>query len=371
MTLTGRPRVGERPRGLDHARPGATHRRHRSACSRATSPTAWAWARPTSWRPGSLDSGVPGTTSAERPWRIRSTSVVPGIGPRYISCGTGPCCSLIGRTVPFHHERAAVRRLRPRRHHHAERAGADEHDLRTDARQELSRRLVEADRDPEVRAIVLTGAGRAFCAGLDLRAQSGAAGSAVGASPGEFELRDAPPIVLHNVDTPTICALNGGAAGYGMDLALGCDIRVAGESGKLAPAFTKRGVLPESGGTWLLPRLVGYAKAAEIAFTGRTLSAKECLDLGLVNRSCPTHELPDGGAGPGQRDRRQRTAGRSGHQAHDAHGRDRDVRAERASRLPAAASALPQRGLQGGHGGVPREAPRRLQGPLGPDRSSR
>jgi enoyl-CoA hydratase/carnithine racemase len=63
-----------------------------------------------------------------------------------------------------------------------------------------------------------------------------------------------------------------------------CDIRIAGESGKLAPAFTKRGVLPESGGTWLLPRLVGYAKAAEIAFTGRTLSAKECLDLGLVNR---------------------------------------------------------------------------------------
>jgi enoyl-CoA hydratase/carnithine racemase len=99
--------------------------------------------------------------------------------------------------------------------------------------------------------------------------------------------------VLHNVDTPTICALNGGAAGYGMDLALGCDIRIAGESGKLAPAFTKRGVLPESGGTWLLPRIVGYAKAAEIAFTGRTLSAKECLDLGLVNQVVADAELPD------------------------------------------------------------------------------
>jgi enoyl-CoA hydratase/carnithine racemase len=156
----------------------------------------------------------------------------------------------------------------------------------------LSRELVAADRDPEVRTIVLTGAGRAFCAGLDLRAQSSGGGLAVGANPGELELRDAPPIVLHNVDTPTICALNGGAAGYGMDLALGCDIRVAGESGKLAPAFTKRGVLPESGGTWLLPRLVGYAKAAEIAFTGRTLSAKECLDLGLVNRVVTDAELP-------------------------------------------------------------------------------
>jgi enoyl-CoA hydratase/carnithine racemase len=156
----------------------------------------------------------------------------------------------------------------------------------------LSSSLIAADRDPEVRAIVVTGAGRAFCAGLDLRAQSSGGGLGVGASPGEFELRDAPPIVLHNVDTPTICALNGGAAGYGMDLALGCDIRVAGESGKLAPAFTKRGVLPESGGTWLLPRLVGYAKAAEIAFTGRTLSAKECLELGLVNRVVADAELP-------------------------------------------------------------------------------
>jgi len=156
----------------------------------------------------------------------------------------------------------------------------------------LSSALIGADRDPEVRAIVLTGAGRAFCAGLDLRAQSSGGGLAVGASPGEFELRDAPPIVLHNLDTPTICALNGGAAGYGMDLALGCDMRVAGESGKLAPAFTKRGVLPESGGTWLLPRLVGYAKAAEIAFTGRTLSAKECLEFGLVNRVVTDGELP-------------------------------------------------------------------------------
>ena len=155
----------------------------------------------------------------------------------------------------------------------------------------LSAALVAADRDPDVRAIVVTGAGRAFCAGLDLRAQSGGGGLGVGANPGELELRDAPPIVLHNVDTPTICALNGGAAGYGMDLALGCDIRLAGESGKLAAAFTKRGVLPESGGTWLLPRIVGYAKAAEIAFTGRTLSAKECLDLGLVNRVVADRDL--------------------------------------------------------------------------------
>ncbi len=157
----------------------------------------------------------------------------------------------------------------------------------------LSERLLEADRDPDVRVIVLTGTGRAFCAGLDLAGQASGAGLEVGGNLGELDLRDAPPTVLHGLDTPTICALNGGAAGYGMDLALGCDIRVAGESGKLAAAFTKRGVLPESGGTWLLPRLIGYARAAELAFTGRTLSAKECLGLGLVNRVVPDASLAD------------------------------------------------------------------------------
>jgi enoyl-CoA hydratase/carnithine racemase len=154
----------------------------------------------------------------------------------------------------------------------------------------LSESLVECDRDPAVRAIVLTGAGRGFCAGLDLQDASSGAGIGGGGGGGlgvTLDLRDAPPIVLHRIDTPTICALNGGAAGYGMDLALGCDLRIAAENAKLAAAFTKRGVLPESGGTWLLPRLVGWAKAAEIIFTGRTLLARDCLELGLVNKVVP------------------------------------------------------------------------------------
>ena len=153
---------------------------------------------------------------------------------------------------------------------------------------ELSLRLLECDRDREVRAIVLTGAGRGFCAGLDL--QDAASGSGIGGGaglPASLELRSAPPIVLHEIDKPTICALNGGAAGYGMDLALGCDMRIAGASGKLAAAFTRRGVLPESGGTWLLPRLVGWSKAAELIFTGRTLDAEQCAELGLVSRVVP------------------------------------------------------------------------------------
>jgi enoyl-CoA hydratase/carnithine racemase len=162
---------------------------------------------------------------------------------------------------------------------------------------DLSEVHLKADRDRNVRCIVLTGAGRAFCAGLDLAAQMGQkealgvldSGGDLGAA--EFDLRTAPPVVLHNVDTPTICALNGGAAGYGLDLAFGCDIRIASESAKLAPGFAKRGILPESGGTWLLPRIVGYAKAAEICFIGRTLTAAEGLELGIVNHVVPSEDL--------------------------------------------------------------------------------
>ncbi len=157
----------------------------------------------------------------------------------------------------------------------------------------LSAHLLECGRDPEVRVIVLTGAGKTFCAGLDLEEAASAGGIEgsgfdLGAS---VDVRDTPPNVLHRLDTPTICALNGGAAGYGMDLALGCDLRIAARSAKIAAAFTRRGVVPESGGTWLLPRLVGWAKAAEIIFTGRTLTAEECLQLRLVNEVVADDDL--------------------------------------------------------------------------------
>lgn len=163
---------------------------------------------------------------------------------------------------------------------------------------DLSQALLEGDRDRSVRCIVLTGAGKAFCAGLDLAAQMGQKKSlgvldSGGEMGSEFDLRTAPPVVLHNLDTPTVCALNGGAAGYGLDLAFGCDIRIASSTAKLNPGFAKRGILPESGGTWLLPRIVGYAKAAEICFTGRTLTADEGLELGLVNHVVAPDQLSD------------------------------------------------------------------------------
>lgn len=159
----------------------------------------------------------------------------------------------------------------------------------------LTQLLIKANEDPAVRVIVLTGTGRAFCAGLDL--VDATQGSGIGSEKQQqsvsvnLDLRNTPPTVLFAMDKPTICALNGSAAGYGMDTAMGCDIRIAGESAKMAAAFVKRGVVPESGGTWILPRLLGWAKAAELIFTGRTLSAKESLELGLVNHVVPDAEL--------------------------------------------------------------------------------
>ena len=110
-------------------------------------------------------------------------------------------------------------------------------------------------------------------------------------------------------------------------------------SAKLNPGFAKRGILPESGGTWLLPRMVGYAKAAEIAFTGRTLTADEALELGLVNHVVADRRAGQARRRAGRRDRRERAARRAGDQADDAGRRDRDVRAERPPRVPAAAAA--------------------------------
>jgi len=150
----------------------------------------------------------------------------------------------------------------------------------------LSNFLLKANEDPDVYVAVLTGTGRAFCAGLDLRAQTGRGGQALISDrvATTIDLRNAPPTVIQSMDKPVICALNGSAAGYGLDTALGCDIRIMSDTAKLAAAFTKVGIVPESGGTWFLPRLVGWSKAAEIIFTGRTLSAEQSLALGLVSK---------------------------------------------------------------------------------------
>tara|TARA_B100001741_G_scaffold290226_1_gene269589 strand:- start:330 stop:1037 length:708 start_codon:yes stop_codon:yes gene_type:complete len=160
---------------------------------------------------------------------------------------------------------------------------------------ELSAKIVEANKDPDIRCIVLTGSGKGFCAGLDLiDVSDGGIGSGESGSnrPRQlFDLRDAPINVMWSVDTPIVCALNGAAAGYGMDLTLLCDIRISSTKGKMAAVTAKRNVVPESGGTWLLPRLIGWAKAAELYYRGRVVEADECLELGLVNAVVSPDEL--------------------------------------------------------------------------------
>lgn len=159
--------------------------------------------------------------------------------------------------------------------------------------------LLDADADDAVRVIVLSGAGRGFCSGLDIkdamagRGIGGAGALAPGGGAAHFTTRDLPTVVLHQIDTPVICALNGAAAGYGLDLALGCDIRLMSDTARLLPGFAKRGIVPESGGTWYLPRLVGWAKACEIGFLADDLPADRALQLGLVNAVVPHAELLD------------------------------------------------------------------------------
>lgn len=160
--------------------------------------------------------------------------------------------------------------------------------------EELTRALTELGRDETVRAIIVTGAGRGFCSGLDLK--EAAEGKGIGGTLGRggaahFPTRDLPTIVLHQMDTPVICAINGPAAGYGLDLALGCDIRLMSDAAVLLPGFAKRAIVPESGGTWYLPRLVGWARACEIGFLGDDIPPERAQALGLVNRVVPAAEL--------------------------------------------------------------------------------
>jgi 2-(1,2-epoxy-1,2-dihydrophenyl)acetyl-CoA isomerase len=155
---------------------------------------------------------------------------------------------------------------------------------------ELLKILRSIGRDRSVRAVVLTGAGRAFCAGQDLkeRLQPDAAPLAV-------ELRERyNPIIraMRSLDQPIVGAINGVAAGAGASLAFACDIRIAAEGASFVLAFGRIGLVPDSGATWLLPRLVGPAKAAELALLGESLPAAEAERIGLVASVVPADALP-------------------------------------------------------------------------------
>ncbi len=142
--------------------------------------------------------------------------------------------------------------------------------------------LKQTANDRSTRAIILTGAGRAFCAGQDLRERL-----ADDAPPlrEELSLRYNPIVkAIRAAPQPVIAAINGVAAGAGASLAFACDLRIAAESASFVLAFGTVGLVPDSGATWTLPRLVGSARAAEIAFLGDAVSAAEALRIGLVSR---------------------------------------------------------------------------------------
>lgn len=146
--------------------------------------------------------------------------------------------------------------------------------------------------DPEVKAFILTGAGRAFCFGADISEFSPAPETSTPNSLLAL-LAKSQEIIrgLATMPQPTIAALNGFATGLGLDLALACDLRIAAERAKLGEAFVAMGLVPDGGGTFFLPRLVGFAKAAEMIFTGEPLNASEAERIGLINRVVPSQDL--------------------------------------------------------------------------------
>jgi enoyl-CoA hydratase/carnithine racemase len=154
----------------------------------------------------------------------------------------------------------------------------------------------QADGDDDVRAVIVTGAGRAFCAGADL----GSGGGTFGGGPGRAERpedhRDGGGLVtlrIFEMTKPVIAAINGPAVGFGITLTLAMDVRLASSAAKIGFVFARRGVVPEACSTWFLPRLVGIAQAAEWAYTGRVFSADEAHAAGLVSRvTAPDALLP-------------------------------------------------------------------------------
>ena len=159
-------------------------------------------------------------------------------------------------------------------------------------REDLVGALRECEGDASVRAVVITGAGRAFCAGGDVEFMAGLQKS--GDTPAFRRLLDAGRDVILQIAAmakPVIASVNGVAAGAGCNLALACDYRIASDQAKLSESFVRIGLHPDWGGTWLLPRLVGRSRAAEILMTGRMVDAAEALAIGMVDRVVPAAEL--------------------------------------------------------------------------------
>ena len=155
----------------------------------------------------------------------------------------------------------------------------------------------EVNADRAIRCVVLTGAGRAFSAGGDVKAMKARAGAFGGSG---VELRDGYRNNIHRVvrsiyglEVPSIAAVNGAAIGLGCDVACMTDIRIASEQAKFGVTFLKLGLIPGDGGAWLLPRTIGMSRAAELLFTGDVIDAKQAAEWGLVSKAVPHETLMD------------------------------------------------------------------------------
>jgi enoyl-CoA hydratase/carnithine racemase len=164
--------------------------------------------------------------------------------------------------------------------------------LTIEVNEQLIAALDGAGKEKEIRAVVLFGAGGAFCSGLDLKA---AATQAVG-GPADIETRMRKYFhglirAIRAISKPVIAVVDGAAAGYGCDLALACDVRVCSDRARFGEIFVKRGLMPDGGGTFHLPRIVGLGRALELMFTGDVVDAQEAYRIGLANRVVPTAEI--------------------------------------------------------------------------------
>ncbi len=154
---------------------------------------------------------------------------------------------------------------------------------------ELQDALKRAEREAGIRCVVITGAGRGFCSGQDLRDRPGEGEMSYGES---LRTRYNPIILrLRTMEKPVIAAVNGVAAGAGCSLALAADLRIASDRATFIEIFARIGLIPDSGSTYLLPRLVGLGKALELAYTAESVNAQLAFQLGLVNRVVPHEEL--------------------------------------------------------------------------------
>lgn len=153
---------------------------------------------------------------------------------------------------------------------------------------ELQEVLTQASKDGDVRSLLLTGAGRGFCAGQDLAEVLPQKGQPL-PSLGDTVSICYNPIIraLRSLEKPVVCAVNGVAAGAGANLALACDFVIASEQAKFVQSFCKLGLVPDSGGTFILPRLVGMARATALAMLGEKLSATQAQEMGLIYKVYP------------------------------------------------------------------------------------